>query len=162
MSSVPGLYYLMPIKQISMPGITAIMRWFITSKARAKYESSTVSIKKWMEKLSLNCMIRSMIKQMCQTSDIILKIRENTFGKDASFALCIHILYGCHKILGKAYSSLGWMGSGRQHYWIDADLQLYNSSITIFALFRKIVQTGVVPYSEIAHFSGFLSRGTTK
>lgn len=96
MSSVCALYYLMPIKQIPVPGTTAVMRWFITSKAGAKCESSTVSIQNG--KSSLNCMTRSMIKQMCHTN-IILKIKANTLGKDVSFfALCIHILFDCHNI----------------------------------------------------------------
>lgn len=57
-----------------------------------------------------------------------------------------------------------WDGWDQEDNIIEL-MQIYNYTIvpiTIFALFRKIVQTGVVPYSEIAHFSGFLSRGTTK
>lgn len=86
MLSICTLYYLMTIKHISVARIIVIMKLLITTKAGAKHESSTASIKKG--KSFLDCMARSLSKQMCH-ADITLKVRQDTLGIDMFLLHCI-------------------------------------------------------------------------
>ena len=79
----------MPIKQVSVARIIAVMKLHITSKAGAKHESSTVFIKKG--KSFLECMARSLFKQMFH-ADSTLKVRESTLEIDL-FLLCSIFMY---------------------------------------------------------------------
>lgn len=55
MRLVCTLYYLMPVKQVSVPSVVVVMMLLVTSKAGAKPESSTVPVRKENHSCTLHC-----------------------------------------------------------------------------------------------------------
>lgn len=150
----------MPTKQMSVPRITSVMRWFITSKAGTKCESVH---QKWKTIPELRDQEHDQADVSCRHYSA--DQREQWEKMFLLHSVSIYCLTATTSLRSwrKAYSSLTWltlryMGSGRQHQWNDADIQLV-VLVTILVLFKKIVQTGFVPYSKMAQISDFAFQG---
>lgn len=89
MRLVCTLYYLMPVKQVSVPNAVVVMMLLITSKAGAKPESSTVPIKKG--KPLLDCIARSLSRQVVLCRPYFGGQREYSWGWACFFSI-IHSL----------------------------------------------------------------------